>query len=222
MSDADKSTVVIFRVHTQINQGKSDAAGRPIYEDIEVCELRFPGNRLTVGVYPAHSRAGWRTNDYGAQEAITYAMKYPEQYRRFKEGRQQVQDGTPLSELTFLSQSKRLELKALNVHTAEQLAGLDGQNLKTLGQGGRELKNQAQAYLDKASGSADVTKLASENVALREQIEQLRRDMDAMKPSGVDSLDDEGLKELIKERTGSRPRGNPSHDTLVRMATEAA
>ena len=64
--------------------------------------------------------------------------------------------GTPLSELTFLSQGKRLELKALNIHTAEALASLDGGPLKMLGIGGREMKNQAAAYLAKAAGNADV------------------------------------------------------------------
>lgn len=228
MAQAQPAVVAVFKTIAQKDEKASKEAGRPIYKDLEVCEYRYPGNRLNVPVFPAHSFAGWRTDEHGNQEQVTYAMKHAEQYRRFKEGLTQVQEGTPLSELPFLSQSKRLELKALSILTAEQLAALDGQNLKALGPGGRELKNQAQAYIDNANGSAEVTRLAADNAALKLQIEEMRAEMAAMhrpaeKPAdSLDAMDDEALKEVIKEKTGARPRGNPSHETLVRMAQEAA
>lgn len=39
--------------------------------------------------------------------------------------------------------------------------------------------------------------------------------------AGHHELTDDELKDLIADRTGSKPRGNPSHETLVRLAIEA-
>lgn len=228
MAESEKKLVVVFKTTAVKDEGASAKAGRPIYKDMEVCEIRSPGDRLMVKVFPAHSFAGWYRDENGDQTQQTYAMKYQAQYLRFKNGKQQVQEGTPLEELPFLTQAKRMELKALNVYTAESLASLDGQPLKALGMGGRDLKNQAQAYIDNATGSAAVTKLATENASLREQMENMQREIAEMrKPAepivteALDILDDEALKELIKEQTGARPRGTPSRETLLRMAQES-
>ncbi len=104
---------------------------------------------------------------------MSYAEAYPEQYRKFKASEQQTVAGTPLSEAPFLTEGKRRELRALNIHSIEALAALDGQNLKTLGMGGRELKNQAVAYLEKAQGSADVTGMAAQIAKMQENIDLL-------------------------------------------------
>jgi hypothetical protein len=227
MADNQKAALsAIFKMNSTLNPAKSKTAGRPIYDDMEICEIRTAGDRNSVKVFPAHEVSHHdETAEGGSGEPVTYAMRFPEQYKRFKDGTTQSQTGTPLEELPFLTQGKRYELKALNVHTAEALASLDGNPLKQLGIGGRELKNQAQAYLDTANKTANVTKLASENESLRQQIEAMRRDMAApvaveAEPSQFDAMDDEQLKAFIADKSGSRPRGQPSHSTLVRMAEE--
>lgn len=237
--------VPLFRMHTTYNEAKSKKAGRPIYDEMEVCELRFPANRKTVGVYPAHEPFKYSDNEHGFAEPITYAMEYSAQYKQFKDGHAQTLTGTPIEELTFLTAGKRLELKALNIYTAEQLAALDGQPLKQLGMNGRSLKDQAQAYLDAAHGSADVTRLAAENAELREtmkrmqaQIANLASPQPAPEPdeaeqgeqpqgnavsetsSQFEDWSDADLKAWIKDETGDAPRGNPSHATLVSMADQ--
>jgi hypothetical protein len=238
MASEEERLVVKFRADKIKNEGKTKAAGRPIFDDIELVEIRTAGDRNTVKVFPAHSMHRWVMNEDGEQEVQTYAQRWNQQYRRFKENRQQVQDGTPLSELPFLTEAKRAELRALSIHTAETLAALDGQNLKTLGPGGRELKNQAQAYLDAASGSANVTQMAAQIAELQSQLAALQNTPSHLLPEATapedaadqpdepsddfeNSSDDE-LKEYIASITGSKPRGNPSHETLVRMAREAA
>ena len=232
MSTPEEARVIpLFKVHSIKNEAKSKAEGRPIYDDMEVVEVRFAGDRNRVGVFPAHAFSGWVTNPAdGSQEAQTYAMRWPEQYKRFKLNHTQVAEGTPLEEVPFLTQGKRLELKALNILTAEALAALDGNELKALGMGGRELKNQAIAYLDAARGSADVTKLAADNEALKDQLESMRRDMEEMRAAAkaakpADEFagqSDDDLKALIKAKTGQAPRGNPSRATLVTMIREVA
>lgn len=238
-NNEEHRTVVIFRNSVVKNEAKSKTAGRPIFDDIELCEIRSAGDRNTVKVFPAHAFHRWVSNPQTQeQEEQTYAQRWNEQYLRFKMNRDQVQDGTPLSELPFLTDAKRRELKALSIHTAESLASLDGQNLKSLGIGGRELKNQAQAYLDNASGSANVTAMAAEIAELRRMLEAQQQapageelattDAGSLAPAGDNVRDDfvawgdADLKNFIKTQTGSAPRGNPSHDTLVAMAREVS
>ena len=163
-------------MHTIANEAASKSAGRPIFDQLEIVEIRFAGDRQKVAVFPAHDVDPNATRDALAAgtihsgDVITYAMAHPTQYRRFKSMEAQDVSGTPLSEAPFLQQSKRLELRALNIHTVEALAALDGTPLKQIGMGGRELKNQAIAYLEKAAGSADVTAMAAQIVALQQQL----------------------------------------------------
>lgn len=237
MAEASPLIHAHFSIHTTQNEAKSRAAGRPIYDEMEICTLRAAANKLTVWVFPAHEVFKWHNDpNTGMREPLTYALAYPEQYKKFKSNEAQTMAGTPLAELPFLSASKRLELKALSIHTAEALAALDGQNLKNLGMGGRELKNQAQAYLDKAAGTADVTRLAADNVDLREQIAAMQRDMAAMiaaskgksplaepeEDKAIEDLTDAELKAYIKRERGSGVPGNPSHETLFNLAMEIA
>lgn len=239
---AQKETA-IFKSIAQPDPAGSKKAGRPIYRDIEVCELHYPGEKQNKPVFPAHSFAGWGEDEYGNAQKLTYALKYNEQYLRFKEGRAQVAEGTPLSELPFLTEAKRMELKALKIYTAEQLAGLDGQNLKNLGQGGRALKEQAQAFIETASRSAGSVALAEENEMLRQQIAELRAEQAGMQhapapepyeegheqtgtteePEEEDIFDlmpDDELKAFIKDKSGEGVRGTPKRETLLAMARE--
>lgn len=227
MASSDNLIAVRFYNLPILNEAKSKESGRPVYDDLEVCEQKYAGDRQKVGVFPAHEPFKKHVDpNTGLAVPWTYAMEYPEQFKAFRNGEAQAQSGTPIEELPFLTQSKRLELKALNIFTAEALAALDGQPLKMLGPGGRELKDKAQAYLDNAAGSADITKLTAEIARLRDENERLKRDG----PSVVE--DDDGdpttspfaqwesddIKNWIEETTGEAVRGNPSHATLVKRA----
>jgi hypothetical protein len=218
----DNLVVPRFYIHTTENKAKSKLAGRPIFDDMEVVEVRFAGNRQTVSVFPAHAICGQIQDEDGDYRPTTYAERWPDQYKRFKAKQQQVAAGTPVDELPFLTQAKRSELKALSIYTAEALAALDGQELKNLGQGGRELKNQAQAYLDRAAGSADVTKMAAELLELRQLVAELRTDKAPATASEFEAWEDTQIKDWIEEKIGERPKGNPSHATLVKRADEIA
>jgi hypothetical protein len=216
--------------------------GRPIFEDREFVEVKFAGNKQTVLVAPAHEKFKQRKLPNGDSEWITYAQEYQPIYERFKAGLSEQGSGTPLSELPFLTESKRSELKALNIKSAEALAALDGASLKMLGMGGRELKNQAEAYLEKANGSADLTRLAAENAAyktrmddMQKEIEELRaaskaakpakaaskaKAKDDAKPSPFEDFEDDDIRNWL---TDSGFENDPSWDreTLIAKADEA-
>lgn len=235
MAKEDSRLVVTFENHAVPNKTRSDLEGRPIFDDMEICRIRTAGDRQNMGAYPAWAEAPPWVED-GFSRSGTYAEKYADQYARFKKGQAQTQDGTPVDQLPFLTKAKREELKRLNIYTAESLAALDGANLKTLGQDGRDWKNQAQAYIDNASGSAAATRQSLEIEALKKELAELKKDRaqfiaepatvvpvpEAEKdtPSDYEDFTDEDLKTYIKEATGVAPKGNPNHATLVRMAQE--
>jgi hypothetical protein len=229
-----------FKAEQIENPAKSKEAGRPIFDDVEFCSIQHVGDQKTWFVVPAEERSIYVRDRGGSGRYVTYAECYFEHYKAFKEGEARAQSGTPVEELPFLSAAKRAELKALNIHTAEALAQLDGTPLTRLGMGGREMKNQAQAYLDRAKEGAIDAKLAAQNARLEEELAAMREQVAAMKqltsvmekkaareempvepPSGFDDWSTDELRTLIKDRTGTAVRGRPAHDTLVRMAQEA-
>lgn len=114
----------------------------------------------------------------------------------------------------------------------ETLEQLQGPGLKALGMNGNELKEMAARW--RADRSAD--KAVDETAALKAEIEKLRamipsetpkpEEVDRIVSTGgesasLDGMDADGLKKLIKQKTGATPRGNPSHKTLVEMARQA-
>lgn len=218
----DPLVIPVFKILTNKNEAKTLKEGRPIYDDMEVVEVRFAGDRNKISVFPAHEICGEDVDDNGDTVKITYAQRWSKQYERFKAKSHQIAEGTPVDELPFLTQAKRSELKALSIYTAEALAALDGLPLKNLGQGGRDLKNQAQAYLDRASGSADATKMAAELAELRALVAELRADKEGVSDSEFASWSSDQIKDWIAEKIGERPKGNPSHVTLVKRADEIA
>lgn len=211
IQQSDSLITPFFRNEAIQDMTASKTQGRPIYRDMAVCEIRIAGDRNFAPVVPAH--AMWKKID---GEEVTYAQRWPEQYRRFLENTAQIADGTPLAELPFLTEAKRQELRALKIYTAEALASLDGKPLLALGPNGRGMKAQAQAYLGNASGSAAVTKMADELTALREKVAAMES-----AAANPDADEAEALKAKYAELTGGRPRGNPSIETLRRMVAEA-
>jgi hypothetical protein len=223
--------VVSFNNHQEHNPAKSAAAGRPIFDDVEVCEIRFPGDLKCWAVFPAHEAEPNATREAG--HVITYAEHYNEQYRKFKSMEQQTVAGTPLSECPFLTEGKRRELRALNIHTAEALASLDGSNLRMLGMGGREWKNQAAAFLAKAAGTADVTKMAAEIEQLKERL-AIAEGSNPAKPvlhesgepeeklKSIEECTDQELRDFIKEESGKVMPANTGREKLLARAMEIA
>lgn len=217
---------------SDLDGARTKAEGRPIYKTQEYVRVTMPANPKSVIVCMAHEP---RFRDKQTNEWRSYAQMYPELYRQFKAGIEEQIIGTPISELPSLTAAKRAELRAINIKTVEQLAELDSVGLKRLGMEGDALKRMAASYLDRAKGLAVDASQAAENAALRSELEVMREQIAALagkkaapvandaNPAPVSDFDgfsDEDLKVYIKDRSGSAPRGNPSHSTLVRMAEE--
>jgi hypothetical protein len=229
--DPDAALVVVFKSIAIENPAKTIAAGRPVFDDAEVVEVRFPGRR-DYSVFPATAFSDWVTDQFtGEQTKRTYAERFQHQYRQFKMHATQTKQGTPLAYAPFLTEGKRAELRALNIYTVEALSLIDGEDLKNLGLNGRDFKNKAVEYLDNAKKSvAPSLQLQAELEALKARNELLEEDAKAMaaklaaEGSGDETLDgmtDAQLKDFIAAQTGTRPVGNPVRKTLLRMALDA-
>ena len=218
---------VEFFVDAVENRSKSAQAGRPIFDDVEMIRIRVAGDPKSVLVAPAESASAAR--DPASNRRLTYAQLHAEPYQAFKQGIEYVGSGTPLAELPFMTKAKAEELKRLNIHTAEALAGLDGANLAKTGMGGRELKEQAQAFLDSAAGTAEVTRLAGENAALKDRLDAMQAELEAMAngtgpgPSPGDgspfqSWAKEDIVNWIVANGGDKPHHMCGHAKIVGLA----
>ena len=142
-------------------------AGRPIFDDVEHCFITAPGSQ-DIKVFPANAFARWVGNPFGGgQTKQSYAERFSHQYQQFKAHVAQTKSGTPLEHAPFLSEARRAELKAQNVYTVEALADIEGNELKNLGPGGREMKNQAMAYIAESKLAAPTKQMLAELETLR-------------------------------------------------------
>lgn len=224
--DPDAILVATFRHKPEKNERKSLEEGRPIYDDVEVVDIRAPGSR-NFGTYPATAFSHWRNDPFsGEQVKVTYAERFSRQYQQFKAHAGQTKSGTPLDDVPFLTEARRAELRAQNVYTVEQLALIDGQELKNLGPFGRDQKNLAIEYIETGKRAAPNMQLQSELEALRARAAVLEDDNIALKQRAAtseaifDEMTDDQLRNLIKSNTGHAPTGNFAHKQLVRMALE--
>lgn len=229
---ASHTITAFFKHASLLNVAQSETQGKAIYDLHEVVELRFAGDRNYSPVLPADSM--WRKN---GNQVITYAERFSEQYRAFLMGDDQKAGGTALEMLQDygITPAQLSICRALKIYSIEALHALDGPNIKALGMSANALKAMAKRYVE------DHTKRSIEST--NGEVEKLRAELERLKaiipaqetpPQEIDALVAEAdelfeamtadeLKDFIAAKTGEgRPRGNPSHETLVSMARELA
>ena len=224
--DPDEALVALFKTHATLNEGKSIKEGRPIFDDIEVVEIRAPGSR-DFKVFPATAFSHWEISPYnGEQTKVTYAERFRHQYQQFKAKTAQTKSGTPLEYAPFMSVGKCAEMRAQNIYTVEALAAIDGAELKNLGPGGRELKNAAMEYMAEAKSTAPNLQLQNELEQLRarnailEEDNALKKAREAAAESEFEGMELEELRQYIATNSGQAPHGSLNRKTLIRMANE--
>lgn len=155
----DSVLTVHFYTDAIKNGVESDAAGRPVFMDVEMVRILVPGdNKLVI--------------DTKVDE--THKFRFPRQYKAFKEGLTTQIRGWILKEWPAVTASQVKELNYHEVHTVEQLSNLSDASVHALGMGMYELRTKAKAALEAAAGNAE-----NEARALRE--ENLQRELDSMK-----------------------------------------
>lgn len=144
---SDPKAFVRFFIRPVKNEAKSTEAGRPIYDDKEYCEIMVPGNQTNRPIMPVREH-----------EKARFAV----QYARWKaSGQGDFVEGTPLSEVTWISRSQVEEFAFMRLRTLEQLAAV-GDDVCTRVPGLFDLKRKAQAHIVKASEAAPIEKLQAQ------------------------------------------------------------
>ena len=223
--DPDEQLVVLFKYVPIENLQQTREQGRPVFDDVEMCEIRSPGNK-DVKVFRSTEVSRWVDHPSQGQVKETYAERFRHQYQQFKRDAAQTKSGTPLDIAPFLTDGRRAELRAQNVYTVEQLADMDGQELKNLGPNGRVMKNDAMEYIAKSLATAPNKQMAAELEVLRARNAVLEEDLLAKKQREAETPDGEEfagmtvaeLKDYIAAQSGFPPQGNISRKTLIHMA----
>lgn len=220
----------LFRYESIEDINASEREGHLIKKMIQVVEVRFAGSKNYSPVFPVD--AMWKREN---GKIITFAERWSDQYRAFLSGADQEAAGTPLEMLkSFGMSDANLSLcRALRIYSIEALHHLEGDSLKTLGMAGNSLKDMARAYMDTRHGgnanTNEIDSLRAELAALRATLipttEPTPAQVDqaiAASDAEFEAMDNQALKAFIKDKTGQTPLGNPSHETLVGMARDAA
>lgn len=220
----------VFKHVTVEDVPASEREQRPVMKTIEAVEVRFAGSKLYSPVFPVD--AMWKRDGH---KIITYAERWADQYRAFLDGSEQKAAGTPLEMLQpYGITPNQLSLcRTLKIYSIESLHHLEGQELKNLQMNANPLKEMARKYMaDRAAGASSADEIAE----LKRQIAELQAMQTALpknepKPEEIEAaiqaaddefaaLSNDELKALIKDATGSAPRGQPSREFLVNAVRE--
>lgn len=162
-----------FYRNAQQNNFKSEQAGHPVFDDIEMVEILIPGDKNSI--------VSERVKD-------EHRNRWPKEYEAFKRGLEPVEDGAPLAEWPPLTPAQVANFASINIRTVEQLAGVNDNNLQALGMGGRQIREKARNWLEQAKGGEPLARVEAEN-------EQLRQDLETVKAQLADVV-----SRLPKER----------------------
>lgn len=163
----DSKLYVEFRMEAVHMGAESEKQGRPIYKDVPYIEINFPGDRTKKIYRPVKMEAD--------HQSPADPVRFPRQWGAFQNQQEQVQMGTPIEQWGPLTKSQAMELKAMRIHTVEQLAGIPDQNLTWLG--AREMRDKAEVWLKQAGNGKEVLRLEAENVQLREDLAQQKEQL---------------------------------------------
>lgn len=152
----DKNSHAIFSQEAVLNDFRSNEEGHPSYDNVIMLEIMTPGAKTTFKTVVKDEEAGH-----------PYSDRFPNQWKQFKAQQEQVSEGMPLTEWPVINKAQALNLKANGIHTVEQLASVIDQNLGILGLGGRELRDKAKTYINRAIDASEITKIHAELAVLR-------------------------------------------------------
>lgn len=161
----DRGLVVKFYTEATLMGAKSEAAGRPIYEDVDYIHMFLPGGKTDV------KRPVKLVDD---DRSPSDPHRFPRQYEAFKNQKGEAHDGTPLEHIAFIPRARVMEFKAQNIHTAEQLIAVPDSASDRMGMDFRSFREKVKTWISNADKNAEVLQLKGEN-------DQLKADMEALK-----------------------------------------
>lgn len=163
----DEGLLVRFYVKPVQDQRASNEQGKPVFKDVEIIEIRVPGQKSFVA-HPVN------TNDI---------KRFPRHWEAYKSrtGDTEYLEGTPLKEWPLVTRSQAEELSFANVKTVEQLAAMPDSNASSF-MGMNMLRAKAKEWLENAAEFKKAAELKAQLSKRDEEIETLKAQMaDLMK-----------------------------------------
>lgn len=159
----DKHLHIEFFRRPVFNSGKSEAAGRPVYDEADFVQIYVNRNLSHVE----------KVNEQIKQ-------RFASRWDRYQRGLEHMtMSGTPLEQWPAMSVSMVANLKAMKIFTVEQLAEMDDNRAQEI-MGNFDLRRKAKIFLDLAAGSAANEKLESELKKRDEEINLLKAQMQGL------------------------------------------
>lgn len=198
----DNSVFAEFYLGSMLDQAETEKHGRPIYKSVDMLRMMFPGDNTKAYDKPVSMvPVGSRPAD---------PDRFPRQWAQYKAQQVQVQDGTPIEQWPPINPAQAMTLKAMNVHTVEQLAAASDTNLNMMGM--RQLRENAKAWLEEAESGA-------ETIKLRNQVEQLQAQLEAMQ-NQMQGFNASKKSEAAVQSTQAAPVSEAIDPNIKPMATK--
>ena len=158
----DGKLFVTFHVKAVMNPLKSTEAGRAVFDQVDYIKIITPGSQLSIIDCPVTDG--------------DYTRRFEAKYKAWKSGQVQMMSGTPIDSFPYLLNKVAMiaELKAMGIHTVEQLADLADSAKQNI-MGGIELSRRAAEWINKTQGTdAQLSTLSKKNDDLQAQLDAMK------------------------------------------------
>lgn len=163
---SDKSAIVRFEEEVILDEDATRISGFPKYRTIDMIFIRFAGQRDEYARQVLMEDTPTQLSDI---------KRFPRHWDAYKNKKEQVIDGYPITQWAVLTKAQAMELKGRGIHTVEQLAGVIDSNLNWMG--ARQMRDNAVAWLEEAEAGTALAKLTAENNDLKLQLQALQNQM---------------------------------------------
>lgn len=165
---------------------ESQLQGRNVTRPVTMIQFMFPGGKT---IFP--------------REATEFdKIQYRKQWEQFRANQAQIGDGLPIEQWSALEEGQKLNLKAMHIHTVEQLANASDNDLSRIGMGALDLRMKARAFVEASKSSKKTEELRVENQKLAQQVEALQIQMATM----MENFRSQSLESKPAPRKRGRPR----------------
>lgn len=114
--------------------------------------------------------------DLNASHYTEWHEKFSKAYEAYRNGQNMVTDGTPLRACLAFTPAEIMQAESVRLRSLEDLAECNEEAISRMGAGARTLKLKAQKILESKQDS----KLAEENSALRQKVDELETKINSL------------------------------------------
>lgn len=161
---------------------------------------------------------GDKTTDIRRAVKETDKVRFPRHWEAFERGLDQIEaGGMALEEWAALDEGRRMELRAMNIFTVEQVASLADGVLKQVGMDARTLRDKAREIVATKQAPARVDQLEADKADLQAQIDELRVMVEGRNGAEKGEHHDDGLSPP-KPSAGAAPAGKAAKKGAAQKA----